>query len=121
MEQIFSVLIKADLVKSVKGAQGGYILAEAPSEIKIGKILKALEKNLSVVEESAYDGVADNSLQNCIKINVWDKITESLNNIVDSITLEDMVNEYIKINENNNQNRDVFIGYLGGESYCDQK
>jgi len=101
MEQIFSTLKKAGLVNSVKGAQGGYILAESPSEITIGRILKALEGSLSVVEESVYSGVAENSLQYCIKINVWDKIADCLNNIVDSITLEDMVNEYFEINKDN--------------------
>lgn len=43
LEQMFSVLRKAGLLKSVKGAQGGYVLADRPSQIKVGTILRALE------------------------------------------------------------------------------
>jgi len=94
LEQVFSTLRKAGLVKSVKGAQGGYILAESPSKITIGRILRVLEGDLSMVEELTPGIGKDFSLQQCIKVNVWDKMTESLNQIVDSITLEDMVNDY---------------------------
>lgn len=98
LEQVFSTLRKAGLVKSVKGAQGGYILGDSPSKITIGRILRALEGELSLVEELESSAAIDKSLQQCIKVNVWDKMTESLNHIVDSITLEDMVNEYKKMN-----------------------
>ena len=98
LEQVFSTLRKAGLVKSVKGAQGGYTLGDSPSRITIGRILRVLEGSLSIVEESGSKTVMDNSLRECIKINVWDKMTESLNQIVDSITLEDMVNEYKNMN-----------------------
>lgn len=95
LEQVFSTLRKAGLVKSVKGAQGGYVLADNPENITIGMILRALEGNLSVVDEnSEAAGRADQSIQHCIKVNVWDKMTAGLNNLVDSITLEDLVNEY---------------------------
>ena len=99
LEQVFSVLRKAGLVKSVKGAQGGYILADNPSNIKVGTILRALEGSLSVVdEETEYGDSTVNSIQRCLRINIWDKINASINNIVDSITLEDLVNEYKKMN-----------------------
>jgi Rrf2 family protein len=48
LEQVFSILRKAGLVKSVKGAQGGYTLADKPSNISIGAILRVLEGDLSV-------------------------------------------------------------------------
>ena len=46
MEQVFSVLRKAGLVKSIKGAQGGYILAEDAASITVGDVLRALEGDL---------------------------------------------------------------------------
>jgi len=102
LEQVFSILRKAGLVKSVKGAQGGYILADNPSNIKVGTILRALEGNLSVVDENAEDSsLFSKSAQHCIKLNVWDKINESINRVVDSLTLEDLVNEYRKMNGEN--------------------
>ena len=103
LEQVFSTLRKAGLVKSVKGAQGGYMLGDSSSRITIGRILRALEGDLSLVEESDLKTEIDDSLKYCIKVNVWDKMTESLNQIVDSITLEDMVNEYKKINNTTEQ------------------
>ncbi len=102
LEQVFSVLRKAGLVKSVKGAQGGYTLADNPASIKVGTILRALEGSLSIVDEDAeYGDSAINSIQHCLRVNIWDKINASINNIVDSITLEDLVNEYRKINNGN--------------------
>lgn len=103
LEQVFSTLRKAGLVKSVKGAQGGYMLGDSPSKITMGRILRTLEGDLSLVEESDPTIEIDNSLKYCIKVNVWDKMTESLNQIVDSITLEDMVNEYKKMNNTTDQ------------------
>lgn len=100
LEQVFSLLRKAGLVKSVKGAQGGYILSDNPSNIKVGDILRALEGSLAVVDEDVEDGgLSTNSIQRCLKVNIWDKINESINKIVDSLTLEDLMFEYIKMND----------------------
>jgi Rrf2 family transcriptional regulator, cysteine metabolism repressor len=100
LEQMFSTLRKADLVKSVKGAQGGYTLIDNPSKIKIGTILRALEGTLSVVDEDNSPGEKINSnFENCIKLNIWDKIDDSINRVVDSLTLEDLMLEYKKLDE----------------------
>ena len=102
LEQVFSILRKAGLVKSVKGAQGGYILADHPSNIKVGTSLRALEGDLSVVDEDLEDDISgQNTIQKCIKVNVWDKMNESIAKVVDSLTLEDLVDEYNKMNEKN--------------------
>lgn len=99
LEQVFATIRKAGLVKSIKGAQGGYVLSDSPANIKIGTILRALEGNLSVVdEETDRTGDKKSTLQQCVKINVWDKMNQRINELVDSITLEDMVNEYKKMN-----------------------
>ena len=99
LEQVFATLRKAALVKSVKGAQGGYVLVAKPSEIKIGTVLRALEGNLSVIDvDTETDGAVKNSVQHCIKQNVWDRINDRINEVVDGITLEDLVNEYKKMN-----------------------
>ena len=100
LEQVFSTLRKAGLVRSVKGAQGGYILAAEPSEIRIGDILRALEGNLCVIDVDAEtsSGSTENGIQRCIRINVWDRMNERINELVDSLTLEDLVNEFKKMN-----------------------
>ncbi len=98
LEQVFSVLRKSGLVKSVKGAQGGYILAEAPSDIKIGRILRALEGPLSVTDEKVESSNEnETSIQHCIRVCVWDKMNEALNDLADSLTLEDLVDNYWKM------------------------
>jgi Rrf2 family transcriptional regulator, cysteine metabolism repressor len=100
LEHMFSTLRKAELVKSVKGAQGGYTLAYSPSKIKIGTILRALEGNLSIIDEDSTSDHNTNNFESCIKSNIWDKINESINSVVDSLTLEDLMSEYSKLNEN---------------------
>jgi Rrf2 family protein len=102
LEQVFATIRKAGLVKSIKGAQGGYVLADKPSNIKIGTILRALEGSLSVVDEDIEAAAGDKgSIQQCIKVNVWDKMNERINEVVDSLTLEDLVNDYKKMNGTN--------------------
>lgn len=99
LEQVFAALRKADLVKSVKGAQGGYILARKPGSIKVGDILRVLEGSLSVIDENEINYVDNKSIQYCLKQEVWDKIDDSINSVVDSITLEDLVNDYKRLND----------------------
>lgn len=99
LEQVFAGLRKAELVKSVKGAQGGYTLARKPGNIKVGDILRVLEGNLSVIDESETNNVGNKSIQYCLKQSVWDKIDDSINAVVDSITLEDLVHEYKCLND----------------------
>ncbi|WP_010243099.1 RrF2 family transcriptional regulator [Acetivibrio cellulolyticus] len=99
LEQVFSVLRKSGLVKSVKGAQGGYILSESPADIKVGRILRVLEGPLSVIDEDAENSTENESrIQSCIRMCVWDKMNESLNDLADSLTLEDLVDNYWKMN-----------------------
>ena len=95
LEQVFSLLRKAGLVNSVKGAQGGYTLAGSPEEIKVGAILRALEGDLKVVEDDAPgDGSESASAQSCIRRCVWNKINESIDGVVDSISLQDLTEDY---------------------------
>lgn len=91
LEQVFSILRKAALVKSVKGAQGGYVLANTPQNITVGMILRALEGDLSVIESSHQ---RDNNAEIILTDNVWKKINESISSVVDSITLEHIISKY---------------------------
>ena len=100
LEQVFSLLRKAGLVKSVKGAQGGYTLAEDPARITVGTILRALEGDLKVIDEdSESNDESDESLQPCIRKNVWEKINAGVAAAVDSVTLGDLMEEYRGSNE----------------------
>ncbi|MCY6958739.1 RrF2 family transcriptional regulator [Clostridium brassicae] len=93
LEQIFSVLKKNGLVNSIKGPQGGYIPSKEIRQISVGDILRALEGSLHIVDSQ--DTIND-KIEDCIKNNVWKKMNESIDKIVDNITLEDLVFEYKK-------------------------
>ncbi len=102
LEQVFSVLRKSGLVKSVKGAQGGYMLVEKPERITVGAVLRVLEGDLAIIDEPAQDSnKSSGSVKSCLKIHVWDKMNAHMNCLVDSLTLEDLVDEYRKINSMN--------------------
>jgi Rrf2 family cysteine metabolism transcriptional repressor len=103
LEQIFASLRKKGLIQGKKGSQGGYILGNSASDIFVGDILRALEGDLSVVDA---DESSENIMDQCVNYNVWNKINTSINDIVDSITLEDLVMKY------NTLANDVFMYYI---------
>ncbi|NTW72678.1 MAG: Rrf2 family transcriptional regulator [Eubacteriaceae bacterium] len=95
LEQVFSTLRKAGLVKSVKGSQGGYMLAKDPNDITAGMVLRVLEGNLSVIDESKeLDNVQKDSIQYFLAGNLWAKIDESINKVVDDLTIEFLAQKY---------------------------
>lgn len=100
LEQIISPLKKGGFVKSMRGSQGGYILNKNPENISVGDILRALEGNLSPVEcvDNATSGenvsCAKGVCSGCVTKSVWEKIYESLNDVIDNITLKDLVKDY---------------------------
>ena len=93
LEQLFSPLKKSKLVKSVKGAQGGYTLGDSPSNITIGSILRALEGSLSVITNQNLT----NSIEQCLDVHLWQKIDNTVYDFVDNITLEHLANEYLSL------------------------
>ncbi|MDD3224655.1 MAG: Rrf2 family transcriptional regulator [Clostridium sp.] len=104
LEQIFAALRKKGIIQGKKGSQGGYILASSPSDITVGEILRALEGDLNVVEEKEVN--LEDRMEQCVHYNVWRKINKSINDIVDSITLEDLVMNY------NTLANDVYMYYI---------
>lgn len=92
LEQVFSTLKKTGLVKSVKGAQGGYALTKKPSEISVLDILIALEGDLSVVDDSGNNSI----IRECIGLNVWEKMNQAINKVTSTTTLDMLVRKYKK-------------------------
>lgn len=92
LEQIITQLNRAGYVRSVRGAQGGYMLAKAPSELTVGMILRQMEGSLAPVrclEEESCDMAS-----RCVTQEVWAKIQEAVEDVVDHITLADLVARY---------------------------
>ena len=92
LEQVFAILRKAGFVKSVKGAQGGYLLCEQPKDIVIGRVLRVLEGDLLIIDEvNPPDDNSQTIVYETIKEQVWDRINKEIIDMVDKLTLEDMV------------------------------
>jgi len=98
LEQVFASLRKGGLVKSIKGAQGGYVLADKPANISVGMILRVLEGDLAIAADD--NAMAENQMEYCLKNAVWDKMNASINQVADSITLEDLIKQYNQLNGN---------------------
>lgn len=94
LEQLIAKLKKAGIVKSTRGAQGGYTLAKAPEKISVGDILRALEGNLNPVDCVEANG--DNTCAAsdfCVTKYVWKRISDSINETVDAIFLSELIAE----------------------------
>ncbi|WP_330377503.1 RrF2 family transcriptional regulator [Cellulosilyticum ruminicola] len=96
LEQVFSLLKKAGLVRSVKGSQGGYILSKRPDEITVGQIIRAIEGEISIIDDDLPTGnsLLYDNLQQCLRERVWNPINESISQVIDEITLEQLVRDY---------------------------
>lgn len=95
LEQLIPKLRKAGIVKGIRGAQGGYILAKPADKISIGDILRALEGDLNPVdcaEVSNGESTCSNS-DTCVTKYVWKRISDSINDAVDGIMLSELVEE----------------------------
>ena len=94
LEQLIAMLKKVGLVESVRGAHGGYALAAPPREIRVGDVVRALEGPVSPVDcVRETDPKECDQADYCITRLVWEKIRNSLVQVMDSITLEDLCRE----------------------------
>ena len=93
LEQIVTQLSRAGLVRSVRGAGGGYLLTREPEEYTVGEILRVLEGNLAPV--SCVDGSdCCDRVDHCVTVDVWRQIQEAVSSVVDRLTLAALVRRY---------------------------
>lgn len=99
LEQIINPLTKAGLVNSYRGAQGGYCLTKEPSKITVGEILHVLEGSLSPVD--CVDNETNCPKSSCCSsISLWRKIKEAVDDVVNNVTLADLVEEETQATNN---------------------
>ena len=97
LEHVFANLKKSGIVKSVKGAQGGYTLAERPEKITLAQIMLAVEGDfLLELEESSEDNTA-NAMSEAMNELLWSCINEETKKILERVTLADLVQRYMEI------------------------
>ncbi|WP_138158867.1 RrF2 family transcriptional regulator [Peptoniphilus catoniae] len=90
LEQLFALLKKAGLVKSIRGAFGGYELTRDPSNIKIKEILNALEDDIALSCSVMSNKPECRNLEECATKDILDKLQIKIDAVLDSLTLADM-------------------------------
>jgi len=90
-EQIISILNKAGYVSSSRGFQGGYRLTKPLQEYVIGDVLRLTEGSLAPVECLAADKNPCPKHEKCATILLWEKVDQSIRDVVDHVTLADLV------------------------------
>lgn len=88
LEQLFIKLKKSGIIESKRGAYGGYILAKDPSEITVGQIIKSLEGNINFSDDCSTNDKC--YAIDCVTRNIFIKIDEAVNEIINTITLNDI-------------------------------
>jgi Rrf2 family cysteine metabolism transcriptional repressor len=91
LEQVINPLRTAGLVKSIRGAKGGYSLAKPPSEICLYDVVETLEGPLNLLE-CLRDSKVCQKVSSCVTRDIWQEVSEAISKIFYSVTLEDMVN-----------------------------
>ncbi|MHC4791953.1 MAG: RrF2 family transcriptional regulator, partial [Planctomycetota bacterium] len=90
LEQLMAILKSAGFVRSIRGSKGGYVLAKAPSKIKLSDVFTSLEGPLNTVECLEDDSYCSRAAD-CVARSVWSQVQEAILNVLQSITLQDLV------------------------------
>lgn len=100
LEQIISTLNKAGYVKSIRGPQGGYLLTREPEKYTVGMILRLTEGSLAPVaclEDKVNSCPRQDS---CATLRLWQMLDEAISDVVDKVTLSDLVEWQSQISDN---------------------
>lgn len=97
LEQLLGALRRAGLVRSARGALGGYALAKSTSDITVGDIIDAMEGPISLSDclEPGHEASCPRC-EGCKTRSVWEFLTAQINQLLNSITLDDMLGNDIK-------------------------
>jgi len=93
LEQIIKPLKEKGLVKSRKGAGGGYLLAKPPGEISVGEVVRAVEGPIAPVKCVDHETFPGSCPDDCRARIVWQKVGKAIDQVLDSMSLEDLLDE----------------------------
>lgn len=96
LEQIVAQLSRAGYVRSTRGAQGGYCLTMEPDQYTVGMILRLIEGNLSSVSCLEDNPNKCRRCNNCVTLEVWQQINDAVNDIIDHVTLQDLLEKQLQ-------------------------
>ena len=99
LEQIFIKLKDNNLVKSTRGAKGGYVLEKPANDIKISNIISAVDEEVKVLscKKESKKG-CNNKSTKCITHNLWDQLDQHINNFFEKVKLQDLVKKNQTLN-----------------------
>ena len=94
LEQIFSKLKKSQIVKSIRGTQGGYVLSKQPHEIKLTNIFNAVDEKVKTVQcnKDSKKG-CNGKATKCVTHNLWDELENHINSFFQKKSLEDLLKD----------------------------
>ena len=99
LEQLFVKLRRGNIVKSVRGPGGGYVLARSASEIKVGEVITVVEEYLNPVACLDADPAVCARTNRCVTQRVWKGLADKIKEFLDSITIEDLSREALQFSE----------------------
>ena len=92
LEQIFSKLKKNEIVKSIRGTQGGYVLNKNPNDIKLKNIFNAVDEKVKTVQcKKESKRGCNGKATKCITHNLWDELEIHINTFFENKSLEDLI------------------------------
>ena len=97
LEQIFSKLKKNNIVKSIRGTNGGYILNADPAQIKLSNIFNAVDEEVKTVQckKESKKG-CNGKTSKCITHNLWDELEIHINDFFKKKNLKDLINDNLE-------------------------
>ncbi len=90
MEQIGTILVHGGFLKSVRGAQGGYMLIGQPADHTVGDVLRATEGHIHPVP-CLEEGAACPRRNECLTLPLWERLDEAMQQVIDATTLQDLI------------------------------
>ena len=96
LEQIFPLLKQPSIIKSIKGASGGYILARSSSEITLNEIVNALDN--SILSASTFNDKFEQMAITAINECLWEPVTDFMCSFSENLTLKDLADKFNELN-----------------------
>lgn len=93
LEHLIAPLISSGLVRSIRGAKGGILLAKRPEEIKLSEVIELLEGSVAPVECVDSPEICGRA-SFCVTRDVWGELKRAIAGVLESITIQDLVERY---------------------------
>lgn len=96
LEQIVTPLHRAGLVRSIRGAQGGYRLSRKPEKYTAGEILRAIEGSFAPIACLETEVNECERYKECATVGFWEGMYKVISDYVDSVTLKQLIDDHLK-------------------------